>query len=115
MRSGAASGSSPTEQGDAGRSQADAGRSHVGCGQSEGDGVGSQRAAISRPGDSKAAREESESANAREGLGPIELQALFMERCVTIKVGDRGALSAHLSLIVKELIDGCLQKGYIVH
>ena len=67
MRSPAACASSPSNVGDARHSQADAGRSCAPCAHSDGDGGGSQRAANSRPGGSKAAREESRSASAREG------------------------------------------------
>ena len=46
---------------------ADAARSSGGCVTSEGDALGSQRAATSRPGGSKAAKEDSRSASARKG------------------------------------------------
>jgi len=32
-----------------------------------------------------------------------------------MKVGDRSAYSAHLSPIIKEFVDGCLQEGYNAH
>lgn len=32
-----------------------------------------------------------------------------------VKVGDHGAFSTHFSSIVKEFINGCLHKDYVVH
>ena len=63
----AASSSSPTEPTDSGRSQFEAARSPGSRNLSGADCGGSQRPAISRPGGSKAAREESRSNSAREG------------------------------------------------
>ena len=48
--------------------QCDPGRSSGGCVQSDAEAQGSQRGGICRPGGSKAAREESRSASAREGV-----------------------------------------------
>jgi hypothetical protein len=67
MRPGNASDRSPTEPGDIPRTQFDAARSPGTRSVSEADCAGSQRPAISRPGGSKAAREECRSNSAREG------------------------------------------------
>ena len=67
MRSPAACSSSPNEAPEGNRSQPDAQRSPAASAHSGGDGWGSQRGANLRPGGSKAAREESRSASAREG------------------------------------------------
>jgi hypothetical protein len=32
-----------------------------------------------------------------------------------LKVGDRGAISAHLSPIIRKFVDNCLRENYIVH
>jgi hypothetical protein len=75
MRSPAACGSSPNQPAGGSRSQPEAQRSPAAAAHSEGDAGGSQRAANSRPGGSKSAREESRSQSAREGAMYAQAEA----------------------------------------